>query len=383
MALDGLLKSIKSKLGDKNEDIILDYKRKLHTISTGSLLLDNILGGGLLVEKRITEVFGLESSGKTTICLQSVATALKQGKDVVFFDFEQTFDTNYAQALGVDIKSPNLAVFQPASLEEGLTILREMEKQVKDGVVIVIDSVAAAKPQELLSKAGEQQKIGLHAQRIGELCGYLQSEWCGKRKAYILLTNQVRRVPGSGSLYQAKAFKSAGVGFGTGDETFTTTGGQQLRFLASIRLSLDYAGKIEDGSYAEGNLQRTGNFTKAYVVKNKLCPPFQTAKLAIIFGEGTDDSFAIIDTLKEHGYISNAGASYTYLDSDKNEVGAGLSFKARGKDAFFAELKKPEYREDMKKTFTHLMATAEAVEIATADTEAEITELDFDTLDGE
>lgn len=368
MALDSLVKKIKTKLKN-NDDIILNINRSYNFISTGSILLDNILGGGLLVQGRVTEVFGLESCGKSTIALQSCANALKQNLNVLYFDFEQTFDIKYGEALGVDIKNKNFLVIQPNNLEECKTILAEAEKEADlNNAVIVIDSIAAAKPQELIDKAGEQQRIGLHAQRIGEFATYLQSVWCGKKNAYVLCINQVRRVPSSGgSLYQSKAFKDQGIGFGNFDSSFTTTGGQQLRYVCSIRLSLDFAGKVEDGSFDDGDLVRTGNFIKAFSVKNKIRPPFQTAKLAIVYGKGTDDTYAIIETLKQHGYIKNAGAWLHYTDSNKSELGSGLSFKANGKKEFNKILKETRYVEDMKKTYLSLMNSVEAVEIADTD----------------
>lgn len=381
MAFSDLAKVIQDKLGKQNEDIILDPKRKIVAISTGSLILDDILGGGMLIKGRITEVSGLESSGKTTLCLQSVASALKQKKNVLFLDFEQTFDVDYASALGISVNDKNLIVSQPANLEEGVSILRMLESKVDDELVIVIDSIAAAKPKKLLEAAGEQQQIGLHAQRIGELSGYLSSTWCGKKKAYVLLTNQIRRVPGTGSIYQAKAVKGTGLGFGSSsDDSYTTTGGNQLRYMCSVRLLLDYAGKIEEGSYDSGDQVRTGNYIKAFTVKNKVRSPFQTAKLAVLYGQGFVDDFAIIDTLRQYEYIYSSGAMFYYMDSNENDPAeaeqpkGSLSFKMKGKDAFYEKLKEQKYKDDMKKTFKMIMETDEAAELV----EGDIEEDDFD-----
>lgn len=374
MALQSLVTKIEKKLG---KGIIYRPDQEINTISSGSLLLDSITGGGLLIQGRMVEISGGESSGKTSLSLHSASQALKKGKQVLFIDAEQTFDANYAEALGVSLKNENFVVIQPANLEEVVAILRAAESELPDNdTVLIFDSVAAMKPKKLLEAAGEQQQIGLHAQRIGELAGYLSSIWCGKKKAYILLTNQIRRVPGSGSMFQAKALKGSGLGFGaSADDSYTTTGGSQLRFMLSVRVLLDFAGKIEEGSYNEGNLARTGNYIKALTIKNKVRPPFQSVKLAIVYGKGVDDSFSVLQTLKDYEYISNSSSSFTYIDSKDNPVGEGLSFKIKGKDAFYEKLKGKEYQDDMRVTFKRLMETKEKAEIKS---EAEVEEFDED-----
>lgn len=361
MSLKSALDKIQKKIN--NDDFVLDYNKKAESISSGSLLLDNITGGGLLFKGRICEISGAESSGKTTLCLQSTAQALKKNKTVVFFDFEQTFDSIYAKSLGIDIKSDNFAVLQPLNLEEGVEALRILEKELPDNgeSVIIIDSIAAAKPRKLLEQAGDQQQIGLHAQRIGELTGYINSEWCGRKKAYVLVTNQIRRVPSAGGMFQSRAVKSSGLGFGaSNDDSYTTTGGAQLRYLLSVRVLLDYQGKIEEGSYDKGNLKRTGNYIKAFVIKNKICPPFQSAKLAIVYGKGTDDSFSMVEVLKEYGVIKSSGSKFFYEDFEQNEDGKGLSFSCIGKDKFYEKLNTTEYKEDMRKTYIDIMQNESA-----------------------
>lgn len=359
-----VLETIQKKMKNQ-DDIIFQPQRTADTISTGSLIMDNILGGGLLIQGRMSEISGLEGSGKTTFCFQSAGEAIKRNKKVVFFDFEQTFHTTYAREFGLEQGQNGFLVVQPNNLEEGLQILRELENIMPDNdTVLIFDSIAAMKPRELLEKAGEQQRIGIHAQRIGELSGYLSSVWCGRKKSYILMTNQIRKVPGTGSIFQAKSLKDSGLGFGaSGDTSNTTTGGVQLRYMLSLRVLLDYAGKIEEGSYNDGNLVRSGSFVKAFTIKNKICPPFQTAKLAILYGKGFVDDFAILDTLRNHGYIQAKGSVLHYYDTDWSEIGTGMSFKVQGKEKFYAKLKEPEYKESMLKTFKKLMQTDEAVEI--------------------
>lgn len=376
------LEVIQKKLKN-HEDIIFQPERTEDVISTGSLIMDNILGGGLLIQGRMSEISGYEGSGKTTFCFQSAGEAIKRGKKVVFFDFEQTFHTIYAREFGLEQGQNGFLVVQPNNLEEGLQVLRDLENLMPDrDTVLIFDSIAAMKPRELLEKAGEQQRIGLHAQRIGELSNYLSSVWCGRKKAYILMTNQIRKVPGTGSLFQARSLKDEGLGFGaSGDTSNTTTGGVQLRYMLSLRVLLDYAGKIEEGSYNDGNLVRSGSFVKAFTIKNKMCPPFQTVKLAILYGKGFVDDFAILDTLRNHSYIQSKGSVLYYYDTDWNEIGTGLSFKVQGRDKFYKQLKEPEYKESMLKTFKKIMQNDEAVEVAgQSDNEQEFDEDDFEEI---
>ena len=366
--MTSLLDKIQSKIGKDNDDLVLDYTRTHKAISTGSVILDNMLGGGILVKKRISEVFGMEGSGKSTLCLMSIANAIRQNVLVFYFDLEGAFNYDYAKSLGADLEThkDNFAIFQPANLEEVFDIMHLLEKEVPQNreVAFIYDSVAQLKPKALLEKGGTQQQIGLHAQRVGEFTAYLQSQWCIKRHAYILFTNQVRRVPSQGGVFKAQALKSTGIGNGaSNDDSFTTTGGNQFRFMCSIRLGLDYAGKIETGSFDEGNLDRTGNYTRCFLVKSRLTKPFQSCKLAIMYGKGFQDSLTIISVLKEYGLISNAGAYYTYIDSDNNPTGEGLSFRVKGKDAFFKELEQAQYQNDMKKSYQQIMETDEKVVI--------------------
>lgn len=361
----------------KADDAVFERNKPVEAISSGSMMLDKILGGGLFIKGRITEVFGAESSGKSTSCLQSAASALKKGYDVIYLDFEQTFDTIYAEALGIDLKKykDNFVIFQPPNLEQGTKYLRELEKIATEGkICIIIDSIAAAKPKELLEKAGEQQRVGLHAQRIGELSNYLSSVWCGKYKAAVLCTNQLRKVPSMGGMFQAKATKDTGIGFGVSSDTsVTTTGGMQIRYMYSVRVMLEYAGKIEEGSWDAGDLQRTGNKIKAYTVKNKIVPPFQTAQLAIVYGKGFVDDFAILDMLKEYEYITSGGGTYTFWDLDENDPakGKGLSFKIKGKEAFYKRLEEPKIKAEMKRIYEYLMQNDEAVDMDEEESEGD------------
>lgn len=357
VGLEALASIIKTKY--KREDDIVDYSRSYEGISSGCRILDEICGNyGLVIKGRITELSGSESSGKSSLCLQTASCAMKKGIAVLYLDFEQTFDSNYATALGINLKDKSkFMVLQPTTLEDGMEYLRAFESVAEVGkVLIVIDSIATAIPAKLLEQAGDQEQIGLHAQRIGGLAKYLNSVWCGKLQAYILMVNQIRKSISNANPYAPKAIKATGAGFGTGDESITTTGGTQLRYLQSIRILLDYAGKIETGDYKDGTLVREGNYINAKVIKNKVAPPFKTAKIAIVYGKGTDDSFAILETLKRHEVITNAGSMFYYLDSKDNEFGTGLSFKMKGKDAFYEKLKEKQYQEDMKLNYERILA---------------------------
>ena len=354
MSLSQLRSILKKK--HARDDLILDYGKKVKGISSGSCMLDNICGGyGLAIKGAITEIIGQEGSSKTTLSLQCAAQAQREGMTVLFLDFEQTFDYNYAEALGVDTKDDeHFICLQPMSLEECADTLTAYEQIIAKGkdnqeIMIIIDSVAAAKPEELLKNPASQQRVGIHAQRWGQFASYLNMVWCGKYKAYILATNQIRKAINNTNPYAVKAVKDSGVGFGIGDATNTTTGGTQWKYLCSMRVMLDYAGKIEVGSFQDGDLQRTGNMITAKVIKNKIAPPFKQCKYAVIYGKGTDDSFAILETLKRHEYITNSSSMFYYVDSDENEVdtGKGLSFN---------KLKEPIYQEDMRKTFEKLMS---------------------------
>lgn len=361
MSLQQLRDIIKKK--HMREDFILDYNRKFEGISSGSAVLDNICGGyGLVIKGAITEIVGQEGSSKTTLSLQCASQAQKLGIPVLFLDFEQTFDYGYAKNLGINVEDEDTFLcVQPTTLEEASDLMVLYEKvaergSLKNGLLIIIDSVAAAKPEELLKNPASQQRVGIHAQRWGQFASYLSLVWCGKYKSYVLATNQIRKTINATSMYTVKAVKDSGVGFGVGDSSSTTTGGTQWKYLCSMRVVLDYAGKIEVGSYDSGDLQRTGSMITAKVIKNKVAPPFKVCKYAVIFGKGTDDSFAILETLKRHEIITNAGAMFYYQDSKGNEVGEGLSFKMKGKDAFYEELKKPKYQADMKLNFDMLLS---------------------------
>lgn len=364
-----LVKEVESKLLKENPDITYDPNRPIKKYSSGSIIVDSITGGGIAVEGRLTELVGLEGSGKTTLCLQTCVQVLKEGGSAIYMDLEQGFDVDYARDLGLDLEQykDRFAFFRPANIEETVNILNIAQKKNAIPNLLIIDSIAQLKPKKLLEAQGDQTALGLHARACGEFFSSLVSSWGLKKRVAILATNQYRRVPGMGSIFQAKAVKSGGIGAGTSnDDSWTTTGGQQIRYLMSMRIAMEHASKIEEGSYDNGDLNRIGNYVRMYVMKNRFAPPHQKAKLAIMYGKGTSDYLVMVETLKEQGYINYSG-SWHYKDSKGSEYGTGLSIKIRKKEEFFQKIAEAEYVEDMKKTFLRIMGKDDSLNIQNAE----------------
>jgi recombination protein RecA len=255
------------------------------TIATGSLTLDHALGCGGYPRGRIVEVFGPESSGKTTLTLHAIAEVQRQGGVAAFIDAEHALDVNYARAIGVDLGA--LLVSQPDTGEQALEIADAL---VRSGAVdlIVIDSVAALVPQAELEGDMGDQHVGLHARLMSQALRKLTA-LAHKHNVTIIFINQIRM--------------KIGVMFGSPE---TTTGGNALKFYASVRLDVRRTGALKNGDDV------TGNRTRVKVVKNKLAPPFREAEFDVKYGQGIDRVAELLDLGIEHGLLEKSGSHLTF-----------------------------------------------------------------------
>jgi recombination protein RecA len=261
---------------------------KSNVISTGSLGLNLALGVGGLPRGRIVEIYGPESSGKTTTAIHVMAEAQKNGGMVGFIDVEHAFDKEYAQKLGVDVD--NVIISQPDYGEQALEIV---DRMVSTGAfdVVVLDSVAALVPKGELEGQMGDSKMGVHARLMSQALRKLTAT-VSKTNTVLIFINQLR--------------EKIGVMFGNPE---VTTGGNALKFYASVRLDVRRSTQIKDGEEA------VGNKIKIKVVKNKVAPPFKTTELDIVFGEGFNRIGEILDYGVELGIINKAGSWYSYNEA--------------------------------------------------------------------
>ncbi|MFS8637647.1 MAG: recombinase RecA [Gemmatimonadota bacterium] len=259
----------------------------VEAISTGAMNLDAAIGIGGIPRGRITEIFGPESSGKTTLCLHVIANAQKKGGVAAFIDAEHALDIEYARKLGVDVE--NLLVSQPDTGEQALEIA---EVLIRSGAVdvVVIDSVAALVPRAEIEGEMGDSHVGLQARLMSQALRKLTGA-VNRSQTAVIFTNQIR--------------EKIGVMFGNPE---TTTGGRALKFYASLRLDIRRIGAIKDGQ------EQVGNRTRVKVVKNKVAPPFRQAEFDIMFNEGISHTGLLIDLGVETEVIEKSGAWFSYGD---------------------------------------------------------------------
>ncbi|HYV99581.1 MAG TPA: recombinase RecA [Gemmatimonadaceae bacterium] len=262
-----------------------DMRTRVEAISTGAINLDAAIGVGGIPRGRVTEIYGPESSGKTTLCLHVIANAQRAGGTAAFIDAEHALDTEYAQKLGVDVES--LLVSQPDTGEQAMEIC---EILVRSGAVdvIVIDSVAALVPKaEIEGEMGESH-MGLQARLMSQALRKLTGA-ISRSKCSVIFINQLR--------------EKIGVMFGNPE---TTTGGKALKFYASVRLDIRRIGPVKEKEDV------IGSHVRVKVVKNKVAPPFKQAEFDIMYAEGISHTSLLVDIGAESGIIEKSGAWYSY-----------------------------------------------------------------------
>jgi recombination protein RecA len=267
------------KMGANGAKVVID------SISTGAINLDAAIGIGGIPRGRITEIYGPESSGKTTLCLHVIANAQRKGGIAAFVDAEHALDIEYARKLGVDVE--NLLVSQPDTGEQALEIA-ELLIRSNAVDVVVIDSVAALVPRAEIEGEMGDTHVGLQARLMSQALRKLTGA-VNRSRTSVIFTNQIR--------------EKIGVMFGNPE---TTSGGRALKFYASVRLDIRRIGAIKDGQ------ELVGNRTRVKVVKNKVSPPFKQAEFDVLYNEGISHHGLLVDLGVEHDIVNKSGAWFSY-----------------------------------------------------------------------
>lgn len=309
--------------------------RDIEVVSTGSLTLDIALGIGGLPKGRIVEIYGPESSGKTTLTLQAIAECQKAGGTAAFIDAEHALDPGYAEKLGVNVD--DMLVSQPDTGDQALEIT---DMLVRSSAIdlIVVDSVAALTPKAEIEGDMGDSHVGLHARLMSQALRKLTAN-IKRSNTLVIFINQIRM--------------KIGVMFGSPE---TTTGGNALKFYSSVRLDIRRIGAIKKAD------EVIGNDTRVKVVKNKMAPPFKQAEFEILYGEGTSHEGEIIDLGVKHGLIEKSGAWYSY---NGDRIG-------QGKENVRNHLKdNPEITEEINRNLrSMLLSKPERVEAEDEESEA-------------
>ena len=341
-ALETALSQIKKECGDESIRRLGDKAEMVGAISTGSLTLDLALGVGGLPKGRIVEIYGPESSGKTTIALHAIAESQKEGGTAAFIDAEHALDPVYAKAIGVNIDE--LLVSQPDNGEQALEIT---EKLVSSGAVdiIVVDSVAALVPRQEIEGSMGDSHMGLQARLMSQALRKLSGA-IAKTNCVVIFINQLR--------------EKLNVMYGNPE---TTTGGRALKFYASVRIDVRKADTLKNGTVAYGNN------VKCKVVKNKVAAPFTTAEFDMIFGKGISKSSEIIDIAIELGLVMKSGSWFSY---NGGKIGQGKDNARK----YFED--NPELMRELEDKIKARLASGEAPESDEFD--LDVDEFDLDSL---